>query len=145
RPAPVWRADGGRIAVPVTFMPYGSRFVVFRKPLPEKPQPLGKDPAAEAKLLITLQGNWVEQLGHDRGGPAQVRFDSLVSWTARPEEGIRHYSGAAIYRKRFRYDGPRKGSLRLQLNAVKDMGIARVTLNGKDLGVVWTPPFSVDV
>jgi len=145
RPAPVWRADSGRITVPVTFMPYGSCFVVFRKPLPEKPQPLGKDPAAEAKLLKTLQGNWEVQFGLDWGGPAQVRFDSLVSWTARPEEGIRHYSGAAIYRKRFRYDGPRKGSLRLQLNAVKDVGIARVTLNGKDLGVVWTPPFSVDV
>ena len=33
----------------------------------------------------------------------------------------------------------------LELGSVKDVGIARVALNGKDLGIVWLPPFRVDM
>ena len=35
--------------------------------------------------------------------------------------------------------------LSLELGDVKDVGIARVTLNDEDLGVVWLPPFRVDI
>jgi len=33
----------------------------------------------------------------------------------------------------------------LDLGRVEDTGIARVVLNGRDLGVVWTKPFRVEV
>ena len=33
----------------------------------------------------------------------------------------------------------------LDLGDVKDVGIARVKLNGRDVGTVWTPPFRVSV
>ncbi|NQT14044.1 MAG: hypothetical protein HQ582_14920, partial [Planctomycetes bacterium] len=35
--------------------------------------------------------------------------------------------------------------LAIELGAVKDVGIARVKMNRTDLGVVWRPPFRVDV
>jgi len=35
--------------------------------------------------------------------------------------------------------------LAIELGRVKDVGIARVKLNGIDLGVVWRPPFRADV
>jgi hypothetical protein len=71
-----------------------------------------------------------------------VVFENLTDWAKRPEEGIRHYSGMATYTKSF--DLPEtflvsNGSrIFLDLGIVKNM--ARVYLNGKDLGVVWTSP-----
>lgn len=38
-----------------------------------------------------------------------------------------------------------KDSYMLDLGDVKDIGIASIRLNGKDLGVVWTRPFRVDI
>ena len=37
------------------------------------------------------------------------------------------------------------GKLFLDLGTVKDVGIARVKLNGKDLGILWCPPFRVPI
>jgi len=76
-----------------------------------------------------------------------VRFDRLTSWTTRPEEGVRFYSGKAHYRTQFDFSAPpaRTGRLVLDLGDIRDVGVARVTLNGKHLGIVWSPPFRVDV
>ncbi|RYF72373.1 MAG: hypothetical protein EOO39_12270, partial [Cytophagaceae bacterium] len=71
-------------------------------------------------------------------------FDNLVDWTSRPEDGIHFYSGTATYRKTF--DAPTAtGTLFLDLGNVQDVGVARVRLNGQDLGIVWAPPFRVSV
>ena len=37
----------------------------------------------------------------DWGGPASALFEELSDWTKHQEEGIRHYSGTAVYRKSF--------------------------------------------
>ena len=60
--------------------------------------------------------------------------------------GIKHYSGKATYQKTF--DLPealrsRGQPLVLELGTVKN--IAAVRLNGKDLGVVWTHPWRVEI
>ena len=71
-------------------------------------------------------------------------FAALESWTNRPEPGIRNYSGKAVYRKTF--DAPRPdqpGKRWLDLGDVQDVGVARIRLNGRDLGIVWCPPFRV--
>jgi len=80
------------------------------------------------------------------GGPKRIQFDKLTEWTLRPEDGIKYYSGIAVYHKTF--DLPllannKEGRLLLNLGEVKN--IARVKLNGKDLGVVWTAPWQVDI
>ena len=77
------------------------------------------------------------------GGPEKVTFEALQDWTASKERGIKYYSGIATYRKSFdlaRLPGKRTY---LNLGTVHDM--ARVRLNGKDLGVVWCAPWQVDI
>src|SRR5690606_12220868 len=58
---------------------------------------------------------------------------------------IKYYSGAAIYKKSFHLERqlPAGATLLLELGRVKD--ICRVWLNGKDLGIVWTAPWQVDI
>jgi hypothetical protein len=112
---------------------------VFRKPV-------GSDGTGRNfpsyKHVAELTGPWTVSFDHKWGGPESVKFDRLVRWTERPEEGIKFYSGTATYRKTF--DLPAiSGRLVLDLGEVGN--IAKVRLNGKNLGVVWAPPFRVDI
>jgi hypothetical protein len=81
------------------------------------------------------------------GGPALVVFDSLTDWTQRNEDGIKYYSGIAVYKKSF--DLPGKKSAKDSCDYILDLGrlrnIARIKLNDKDLGVIWTSPWQVKI
>ena len=76
-------------------------------------------------------------------GRREIAFDTLQDWTTRPEPGIKYYSGIATYRKTFNLARVPEGKTYLDLGVVHDM--ARVKLNGKDLGVVWCAPWRVEV
>jgi alpha-L-rhamnosidase len=138
---------GGRTSVPMEFAPYGSFLVVFRKPISSTENGNARRNFAAYESIASINGPWAVHFDPHWGGPQSVQFDKLVSWTARPEAGIRFYSGKATYRTEFdlndRANDGRK--LFLDLGDVQDVGIARVRLNGKDLGVVWTPPFRLEI
>jgi len=74
-------------------------------------------------------------------------MDSLVDWSKQKEQGIKHYSGTVTYETTFNLpeniDPSNTGDLYLDLSRVYNM--ARVNLNGKDLGVVWTAPWQVKI
>jgi hypothetical protein len=76
-----------------------------------------------------------------------VRFNQLTSWPSRPEEGIRFYSGKARYRTQFDFPAPKAKTDRMMLDLgdIRDVGVARVTLNGQELGIVWSPPFRIEI
>lgn len=95
--------------------------------------------------LQEINGSWEVRFDPQWGGPAAVVFPALEDWTQRPEEGIRYYSGAAHYIKRFDMEArPAAGAtLFLDLGVVKN--IASVKLNGQDLGIVWTAPWRVNI
>jgi hypothetical protein len=97
-----------------------------------------------AKDIATLDAPWTVSFDPKWGGPESVVFDKLIDWTVHPDEGIKYYSGTAFYRQSFDLpDYEKDGKLYLDLGKVKNM--ARVRLNGKDLGVLWTAPWSVDI
>lgn len=136
--------NDGRTTVPLQFDSYQSFFIVFSK---EKNQALpgGKNFPTKTKLA-TLNGDWSVSFDPKWGGPEKIIFDHLTDWTVRPEPGIKYYSGIAMYSKTFDFSaspGSDKSKLYLDLGEVKDL--ARVRLNGHDLGVVWTAPLEVDI
>jgi len=142
QPAVAYTQAGDVTTVPVSFAPYGSWFVVFRKPVPLTQQGTAATNFPEFKVTDTLQGPWQLHFDERWGGPASVEFPSLTSWTERPEPGIRYYSGSVVYHKEFNYD-PKHKHIYLNLGAVKDVGIAGVKLNGKEIGVLWSPPYRI--
>jgi hypothetical protein len=137
----------GRTFLPLEFDPYGSLFVVFRRPIALHENGAGRSNSTTNEPIATVDGPWDVRFDPKWGAPEQVRFDRLTSWTTRPEEGVRFYSGKAHYRTQFDFSAPpaRTGRLVLDLGDIRDVGVARVTLNGKHLGIVWSPPFRVDV
>lgn len=135
RELPDFEDDGRETTLTLEFAPAQSWFVVFRKP--GKPSRGPNFPALET--VAEIAGPWDVGFDPKWGGPAAVKFAKLEDWTTRPEPGIRYYSGTATYRTTF--DGATAS--RLDLGTVNH--IARVRLNGRDLGVVWTAPWSVSI
>lgn len=92
---------------------------------------------------ITIDGPWNVDFhcAVDRV-PAQ-NLHVLHSLSESDTPSVRYFSGTATYRNRFKLPtdvGTRRISL--DLGTVADM--ARVRLNGRDLGVLWHPPFVLD-
>jgi len=134
----------GLTTVPLQFEPYQSFFIVFEKG--HQAPPKGSNfPAGET--LATLQGPWTVSFDKTMGGPGATSFAQLEDWTRRPESGIRYYAGIATYTKTF--DMPAyhklKENEKIWLNLGEVKNLARVRLNGKDAGTVWTAPWKADI
>jgi hypothetical protein len=144
RALPEFSTQHGRTSVPLRFEPEQSFFIVFRDDV-GKPAAGGRN-FPVAKSVAELTGPWEVAFDPKWQGPETITFATLEDWSKRPEPGIKYYSGLAVYRQRF--DLPKsigrnsKDPLLLDLGTVKAM--ARVRLNGRDLGVVcrgaWTFP-----
>ena len=71
----------------------------------------------------------------------------MTDWSANPDERIRYYSGTALYSVKFKPDGfsELNENIRCYLDLGKVYNLARVKLNGKDLGTIWTSPWRVEI
>jgi hypothetical protein len=92
---------------------------------------------------MTLEKSWEVAFDPKGGGPEKTVFEQLSDWRLNPDPGIRYYSGTAFYKQSFEWTDIKGKTLYLDLGKVKN--IARVRLNGKDLGTVWTSPWRVDI
>ncbi len=92
---------------------------------------------------MTLGGSWNVSFNPLWGGPDSVEFKELSDWSLSEVEGIRYYSGTAVYNKLFDLSEPVNGRVYLNLGNVKN--IAKVTLNGHDLGTVWSAPWEIEI
>jgi hypothetical protein len=155
RDAAVFAQADGRTTLPMEFAPYESVFVVFRQATTKTATQRRKN-APSLQPIQELTSSWSVAFDPDWLYPkldgeegekgSTVAFDKLVDWTQRPEDGIKFYSGKAVYRKTFDAPGaktPLAGKLYLDLGRVHEL--AEVRLNGKMLGVVWTAPWRIEV
>jgi hypothetical protein len=142
---PEWSESGRQTTVPLRFAPRQSWFVVFRERA--KPGGIAGKNFPDLQTVTALEGSWEVSFDPKWGGPERMTFDTLTDWITRPEDGIKHYSGKAVYRKQFEVPefalrSPRSPLL-LDLGVVRDVAIVRV--NGKEIGTVWTAPWRVEV
>ncbi len=140
RGLPEFTSRGGRTTVPMRFEPAQSFFVVFRNPAARA---AGRN-FPVATRVAELSGPWEVSFDPRWGGPKQVVFETLQDWSKQSEEGIRHYSGRAVYRATFDAPKATRGQ-RLYLNFGVVKNLAQVRLNGRDLGIVWCAPWRVDI
>jgi hypothetical protein len=150
----LWRADTG-VREPVTYRTEGERvvvtlqlnawdavFVVFRP---------GNAPSRTVTLpaetrVTAVEGPWTLKFQAGRGAPDSITLSSLSSWHENSDPGVRYFSGTGTYANSIQApaDWFQKGvRWRLDLGDVKN--VAEVSVNGKSLGIVWRPPFRVDV
>jgi len=141
---PEFTSSNGQTTVTLQFEPYQSFFIVFAN-AKSKPTP-GKKNFPVKQELATLNSSWKVSFNPKWGGPENIVFDQLADWTSRPEEGIRYYSGIAVYTQTFDIAAAaKKGNKQLFLDLGEVKNMARIRLNGQDLGVIWTAPWKVDI
>ncbi|MBS1804508.1 MAG: glycoside hydrolase [Acidobacteria bacterium] len=141
-PASYAIADG-HTTVPLHLEPWGTVFVVFRTPTKAASKTL---PKAADTTLATLDGTWELSFQPDRGAPASLKMEKLISWSDSTDVGVKYFSGTGTYSRKI--DAPSSwfasgSKLLIDLGDVKNL--AEVTVNGKSLGIVWHTPYRVDV
>jgi hypothetical protein len=155
REAEIWRSDSGtiepasytiadgRTTVPLRMHARESLFVVFRKPTHVSTRSI---PAPVETLLGSVAGPWEVAFAPNLGAPARVRFSQLASWTTHADPGVKHFSGTATYTTTFRAPSVNaKNTPRVFLDLGRVGDLAEVALNGRPLGILWKPPYRVDV
>ena len=147
REANAFTQKDGLTTVPLVMEPYGAVMVVFNNKISESKQGKAQRNYPDFNTMTEITGEWKVSFDPHWGGPGEIVFPKLMDWTSHSDEGIKYYSGKAIYNKTFNigFDPKKNKKYYLQLGSVKDVGIAVVKINGKDKGVVWTPPFSVEI
>jgi acetyl esterase/lipase len=145
RNASRYTIDDDMTTVPMFFEPHGSMFVVFRDSTDGSRNDGPNFPIWQQ--VQTVSGPWDVSFDPQWGGPKRpVRFEQLSSWLDHSDPAVRHYSGKATYRTTFMIDAHESGApLAIELSDIRDVGIARLTLNDTDLGVVWLPPFRFEI
>ena len=109
----------------------------------------GRSSAVDVPALpepVEVSGPWELRFAPDSGAPSQITLAKLGSWSARSEPGVKYFSGLATYRKSVEVPARCLGQTRrlvLDLGRVEVM--ARVKWNGTDLGILWKPPYQVDI
>jgi hypothetical protein len=141
---PQYSEKEGITTIPMEFASTQSFFVVFKPKAGDAPATAGEKNFPELQPLLSLDKEWTVTFDPKWGGPEKpVIFSTLDDWSKREEEGIKHYSGTAVYEKTFDLPSVPTKETCLSLGRVAVM--AEVTLNGKDLGVAWCPPWQVTI
>jgi hypothetical protein len=127
----VWRQPGGEIIME-TSEP-GDYLLGNSRPLSIKPPPAPAE----------LGGPWKVSFDGVAAPKPQV-LDQLLPLNKHSVPDVRFFSGTAVYSTTFESRSPDAASrVFLDLGEVREL--AEVVLNGKPVGVVWKPPFRLEV
>lgn len=138
-----YSSQNGFTTVPLQLTERESVFVVFRH---ATAAPSRIEPPASEKELAKLAGLWDVRFPANLGAPPNLHMEKLTSWTDNSDQGVKYFSGTATYTKTVQAPAAwfRSGQhIYLDLGKVRD--IAEVLVNGTSVGIVWAPPYRVDI
>lgn len=143
RSLPSYHQTATTTVLPMQLAPLESAFVIFRKQGTSGDSTKANYPPASKTIAITQP--WMVSFDKNMRGPAQpVKFATLTDWAKSANDSIKYYSGTAWYRTTFKTGKIDKGA-----NYIIDLGMARsiakVFVNGVEMGGAWTPPYTVDI
>ena len=130
-PASFTAADG-RTTIPLHLEPWGTVFVVFRKPTSATSRTV---PEVTETKVTTIDGPWNISFQAGRGAPNSITIDQLSDWSQSSDPGVKYFSGVGTYSKTVQAPTEWFGKgarLWIDLGDVKNLAV--VTVNGKNVG-----------
>jgi hypothetical protein len=100
---------------------------------------------AQPNTVLPVTGPWQISFDTSWGGPAQIQVDTLQSWTAFTDTGIKYYSGTAVYKKNFSITAAHLKETKAVLDLGNVLEMASITINGHKMPVRWNAPFRFDI
>ena len=140
-PAEVVKRDAGRTSIRFDLEQAGSCFVVFSKTA----KSVAAKKTGSAPESTPLSGIWTLAFPSGWGAPDRFETKELKAWKdldLSPE--AKAFSGTVTYSTTFDAGKLKKGA-RYSLDLGRVEMIATVTLNGKKLRTLWTPPYRLDI
>jgi len=128
--------------VPLRFARDEAYFVVFRTKARVETLQV---PEPQWKRAGTLEGAWNVSFQSDRGAPATTTLAALAPLNDNADPGIRYFSGVATYSTNFEMPHGYRAGRPLMLDLGKVGVVARVRVNGRDVGTVWHSPYRVEI
>jgi len=93
---------------------------------------------------IEIPGPWKISFQSDMGAPSQVILPKLISLHEHKDDAVKYFSGTAVYTAGFTFHGSLANK-----HWLLDLGrvevIAELTINGKNFGILWKRPYTVDI
>jgi len=139
------REEKGRTKFTLSLEGSESLFVVFDAQGAGAGVPVWNKPTLTP--VAEWNDDWRVSFDAKRGGPTSpVQMEQLIDWSKSSRDEIKYYSGIAVYRKTF--DLPEsvmrsKERLFLDLGEVEVM--AKVSLNGREVGTRWVAPYRLEI
>jgi len=144
-PCSEYKSNGDYIEIPVWFDESGSLFVVFNKSKTHGPYKVSETSASKELSVVPFNRPWKLIFPKGWGAPEEIELINLISFPEHQDEGIKYFSGTVEYYTTIDVQKKLTGNDRkifIDLGQVEV--IARVKINGKDLGTYWKPPFKID-
>ena len=109
----------------------------------------GQQMTLNAKQLpapFAVAGPWHLCFPADSGAPETLDLAKLILWNEYTADAVRYFSGTAIYTTTLNVPADfLSAGRKLWLDLGRVEVLAEVSLNGQDLGVLWKPPYALDI
>jgi len=143
RELPEFNQIANKTTIPLHLAQNESAFIFFRIDGTRSDSQKSNYPIPYENIELTKP--WTVTFNSTLGGPENsVIFNKLTDWSLNPNDSIKYYSGAAVYQNDFVLDKKGNGT-----KFIIDLGVARniakIKLNGMEIGGVWTPPYQLDI
>ncbi|WPU92059.1 glycosyl hydrolase [Mucilaginibacter sabulilitoris] len=145
RNLPSYTQNDSATMVPLELAALESAFIIFRNNTDAKNGDNAKINYPLPSQSVNIVKPWLVSFDTKMRGPAKpVVFNTLTDWSVNPNDSIRYYSGSAVYHNVFNLSAVKNGE-HVFLNLGMVRAIAKVTVNGVDVGGAWTAPYKVDI
>jgi hypothetical protein len=138
-----YQETDGRTVLTLTFGPEESCFVVWQKSW-TAPRAIPGAATAHPEMAIEIGGPWQLRFQPGRGAPETLLLEQLMDLSQHPAEGVRFFSGVATYQTTLHWQPPWPGA-RATLDLGRVAVMARVRVNGREAGVAWHQPYTVEL
>lgn len=143
RDLPEFDDDGRGTTVPLELDCYESAFVIFRSPsAPTSPEGGKNFPKPDS--LVALSGPWQVAFTKPDSTTFSMQLDSLQDWSRHADTAVNYFAGSAKYTKQLPRLDIKQGQ-HVYLNLGNLVAIAKVSIDGQEIGGLWTPPYRLDI